>query len=857
MAQDPLDALAAAWSLAPSELRALLEQHGQPASLGEAETFVHLPGASPAPRPLPAPGQVSDRYREEGLLGRGAMGEVHRVYDHVLARRVARKVIQQAAHAQPELRARFLAEARVTAQLQHPGVVPVYDQGVLPDGRPWFTMPEIRGRTLREAIRTAHADGPPDPPALRRLVEAFHRVCEAVAYAHGRGVVHRDLKPSNVMIGEHGEVLVLDWGVSKVSGAAPDLQPVVSGRSSEHATQVGAITGTPSYMAPEVALGGARLVDARTDVYSLGAVLYEILTGRAPYTGSSLTILQDVLRGPPPRLLREEEAAAFGHMVLPEALVAASEAAMAREVADRFPDAGPLARAIEDWLDGAAREAEGAALVAEAAATAAEAARRRADADHRAGRAEQALAELPPWAPESDKAPAWDLADAAAQDQRAAEHLDQQAASLLHAALTRAPRLTEAHAALAKRKRAAHEAAEARGAPAALAAAELRVHALALPADHPDRDDHLRWLDGRGSLDLTTDPPGAMARLYRYQPARRRLSPVLVGEVGPTPIVGLPIAHGSYVLEIRHPRCEVVRLPIRVGRGERWSLVPAGATAPQPVRLPRRGSLRADERFVPAGWFLSGGDRLAVHALPARRLWVDDWVVGATHVTNAQYIRFLDDLTARGRKAEAMRFAPRERPGTPGEEGALIYGFTGAGFVLRPDADGDVWEPEAPVLMVDHAGAAAYAAWWAARTGEPWQLLPELVWEKAARGVDGRAFPWGDGFDPTFACMRHSRPGRALPEPVGRYPVDESPYGIRDLAGLAATWCAGVWREQGPDCAGDRVAIPAPARPDDPRPVRGGTWNDGADYLRAARRNTNRPNFRGSLLSFRIGRPLL
>jgi eukaryotic-like serine/threonine-protein kinase len=246
---------------------------------------------------------------------------------------------------------------------------------------------------------------------------------------------------------------------------------------------------------------------------------------------------------------------------------------------------------------------------------------------------------------------------------------------------------------------------------------------------------------------------------------------------------------------------------------------------------------------------------VAVAALGPRTLWVDDWVVATTHVTNAQFLRFLDDLVARGRSAEALRHAPRERPGTPGEVGALIYGYTGGGFELRPDADGDVWEPDSPVLMVDFAGAEAYAAWRAARTGEPWQLLPELVWEKAARGVDGRAFPWGDGFDPTFACMRESHAGRALPAEVGSFPVDQSPYGIRDMAGNAATWCADPWQVEGPP---DGARVEAPARPgaDELRAVRGGTWNDAAEFLRAARRTFNAPGYRGSLLSVRIGRPL-
>jgi eukaryotic-like serine/threonine-protein kinase len=797
-----------------------------------------------------APAQPpSERYRDDGLLGRGSMGEVRRVYDRLLGRFVAMKVIVPAVHAMPDLRDRFLTEVQVSAQLQHPGVVPVYEQGVLPDGRAWFTMQEVRGRTLREAIREAHRTVL-DPAALHRLIGWFHRACETVAYAHERGVVHRDLKPTNVMLGEHGEVRVLDWGIAKIEDEPESDQGVVARRSAEHATQAGDITGTPAFMAPEVARGEGHRVDARADVYSLGTVLYQILGGEPPYRGSMLVIIASVLDGPPPPL---SEVA--GVDALPSALVEACERAMAREPDDRFASAGALAAEIAHWLAGAERRTQARELVGQAERVASRAAEVRAAARVVAEAADAELQQLDPWAPEPLKLQAWDRIDSAEVDRREAAALELEAESLFRAALAHAPRLAEAHAGLARRLRAEHEATEAARRDATRLELELRRHAVALPPGHADRADHLRWLDGTGSIHLRTDPPGASARLFRYTPARRRRSPVLVAEVGPTPIVDCPAAHGSYLLELRHPDCETVRFPLRVGRGEAWRAIPPGEAEDRPVRLPARGSLGPEERFVAAGWFGAGGDPRAVDAVPSRSLWVDDWVVCVTHVQNAEYLQFLDHLVAEGRRDDALRFAPRERAGTPGEEGALIYGFDGQRFSLRADADGDVWGLDEPVLMVDVAGAEGYAAWRAAETGQAWQLLPELVWEKAARGVDGRAYPWGDGFDPSFASMRQSRPDRPLPSPVGRFPVDESPYGIRDMAGNAATWCADAWNPVGPPCADGRVEVRAGAA-DAVRVVRGGTWNDAAEFLRVARRNFNGPGYRGSLLSFRIGRPL-
>src|SRR5690606_9188188 len=151
-------------------------------------------------------------------------------------------------------------------------------------------------------------------------------------------------------------------------------------------------------------------------------------------------------------------------------------------------------------------------------------------------------------------------------------------------------------------------------------------------------------------------------------------------------------------------------------------------------RLPREGELGADDVYVPAGWFESGGD--IEGALPRRRLWCDAAVLRRFPVTNRSYLAFLDDLLARGDEAAALRHVPRERAATEDAVGPMLYGREGDRFVLRPDADGDVWLPDYPVLWIDWHSAAAYAAWEAERAGLPWRLPAELEWEKAARGVD-------------------------------------------------------------------------------------------------------------------------
>ena len=239
-------------------------------------------------------------------------------------------------------------------------------------------------------------------------------------------------------------------------------------------------------------------------------------------------------------------------------------------------------------------------------------------------------------------------------------------------------------------------------------------------------------------------------------------------------------------------------------------------------------------------------------------MWVDDFVIRRHPVTNAQYLEFLDSLVAMGREEDALRYAPRERAGIAGlQEGALIFGYDGQNFSLKPDVDGDVWEPDVPVLMVDWYGACGFAAWEAKRTGLPWTLPPELAWEKAARGVDGRCFPWGDHFDPSRACMRESHSGRLLPASVEAYPLDESPYGVRGMAGNSADWCADSRRE-GPALTTARVnvALTDIKGDSEAKVTRGGGWYSELDHVRLADRYWNHPLSRTVSLGFRLARPM-
>jgi serine/threonine-protein kinase len=264
-----------------------------------------------------APDFSATRYRLLGTLGAGGMGSIYLAEDCDLDRPVAIKVLH-GGPADSQLAPRLLQEARILAQLEHPGIVPVHAIGTLPDGRVYYVMKRIRGTRLDEAV--AHR-------TLDQKLGIFQRICEAVAFAHAAGVVHRDLKPENVMVGEFGEVLVLDWGVAKRLTEAPPAPahttqntasaPTTDGSPSDAAdtgptglrTQDGTLLGTPAYMAPEQRRGEVHRIDARADIWALGAVLYFMLTGRAPVfespatPGTALATAPEAFAVVPPRQL--------------------------------------------------------------------------------------------------------------------------------------------------------------------------------------------------------------------------------------------------------------------------------------------------------------------------------------------------------------------------------------------------------------------------------------------------------------------------------------------------------------------------------------------------------------------------
>ena len=311
------------------------------------------------------------RYHIGERLGSGGIAEVHTARDVSLRREVAIKTLRSSATDQ----AAFVEEAQIAAQLEHPNIVPIHEIGVDRDNRAYIAMKRVRGQTLRKIISDAHTRMRRNPDAAgrewRRLLEAFLKVCDAIGFAHSRSVIHRDIKPDNVMVGEFGEVVVMDWGLARPIDAPPPVPgsrvptPLVATPSApmppppgrrqitsdrrqrgEYLTTDGFVVGTLPYMSPEQARGVANTLDTRTDIYSLGATLYTLLTDSTPFTGNDPDRMHDqvlagILTPPSKRFAR-----------VPRELEAVVLRAMAHKPAHRYADVSELRADVERYLDG-------------------------------------------------------------------------------------------------------------------------------------------------------------------------------------------------------------------------------------------------------------------------------------------------------------------------------------------------------------------------------------------------------------------------------------------------------------------------------------------------------------------------
>ncbi len=699
------------------------------------------------------------RYEFADELGRGGMGQVVLARDLLLGRDIALKTLLPDA-GDDNARRRLLQEAQITGLLEHSSIIPIYDLGALSSDDPYYTMRVVRERSLAQIIEEmSAAEG--HGYSLTQLVSILRQVCLAVHYAHDHGIIHRDLKPENILVGSYGEVFVIDWGIAKVVDS--ELQAL--SLSQQQTEEEGALVGTPHYMSPEQAQGRTDAIDQRTDVYALGAILYEVLTLVPVFESNHmLSLLFKVIEEAP-----QAPTERAPQRAIPRELEEICLKALAKSADQRFQSAQEMAEELELFLEGVKERERRQAMAAEAL--------RQADAvrgeyeqvQRRYAEALQQLSHdklnMPSWMSHEEKEEIWELEQHVEDLQVEVERHFGEATRLYGQALGHVPDMCEARRALADLYWERFREAETAGDRARAAYFEGLVRQF-------NDGWYDRPLEGTAQLTVLTAPEPATATLYKFVEANRRLVERKQADLGQTPVRNLQIQHGSYVIELDAPGYVTLQVPIKLDRMEEETL---------DLRLYRDDQVPEDFVVIAGGTFLSG--ELQPQNLEEQTRYLPDFAIMKYPVTCGEYLEFLNALADEDLQ-RALQYAPRI------EDGESYFPVNDEGHFSVPveDAEGDAWELDWPICMVSYEDALAYARWRSQRDGRTYRLASADEWEKTARGVDGRLYPWGNHFDPSFCRMRDSERGKPMPVAVHKYKMDRSPYGVRDLAGNIIEW---------------------------------------------------------------------
>jgi len=788
-----------------------------------------LPGAFEGPR-----------YSTLETLGRGGMGRVVSAIDREIGRIVAVKTMAEPDAGRPVVR-RFMQEARITAQLEHPNIVPVYDLGALEDGQPYYTMRVVKKQSLGDVLD--RSDLRRQWP-LVRLLGAFVQVCRALAYAHARGVLHGDIKPDNILLGDFGEVYLADWGLAKVHRDSSVRKTI---KGSQPPPAYGSPTGgTPGYLAPEVAHGRWSDVDQRSDLFALGVILYEILTGKHPFgfANDPHALVSAYEKGAtPPR-----EIVASCPLLLEDLCLSL----MAVEPQERPQSADVVAQRVEEFLEGAKERQRRREEAIKLSALAVEPMRRYQELDEERAKLELVARsthrEIQSWESVERKREAWSIEDRIAEADREGALALAQAIELYTKALGYDTESEPAHRGLADLYWSRAQAAERERRPA------TQIYYEALVMEH-DTGHYASLIRADGRLSLSSNPSGAQVFAQRYSERDRVL---VLGEerfLGRTPFSDVRLDPGGYLVTLKAPGFRDVRYPVFVARG---------ASHAGTVMLYRDDEIGNGFVLVPGGTARLGGDPDAIDPIPLQEIHVPDFALAEFPVTLRQYCEFLDDLQ-RAEPALAAKRAPHDMRGSEGM--ALRIGpsghweprdiiIEGEARKLFPPEEGHLWN--VPAHLIDWFDARAYCRWLGARLGVTVRLPTEAEWEKAARGADGRFYPWGDHFDATFCHMRESRPYPQQPEPVGSFPKDVSPYGVRDMAGGMREWVGDIIGEKSfAELDAEQEPEPHAGRGESGyRMIRSGNWNTDSQWARSASRGGAYALSRGTGLTFRCVKEL-
>tara|TARA_R110002073_G_scaffold323204_2_gene500370 strand:- start:21430 stop:24168 length:2739 start_codon:yes stop_codon:yes gene_type:complete len=727
---------------------------------GPNQSLVKPAPARIKPPTIPAPAQAHadlpkapPRYQRRKFIGAGGAGQVTETFDRVLKRSVALKsLLKNRKNSLAE--ETLMAEAQLTASLEHPNIIPVYDAGIDEQGRSFYAMRLIDEPDLEEILcRLNEADEETCKRfTLGRLLRDFMQVCQAVQYANSRGIIHCDLKPQNIVLGPFGEVLVLDWGL------AHNVSSNVISRG-----------GTPGYMAPEQLDPEVTSFDARTDVFAMGSILYQILTGEWAFEVETVSDYLKLLhRGSKGEAVVAPPMIRFPDKEIPKELSDICMRALAMNLDDRLGSARELGDAIESFLDRtedlkrrtseAKRHIESGDELSE---------RYFEFVESRPEQTEHLLdlrSKIHPWDPVEAKAELWD-----------AEALTNVTTMLrirtLQAAVTSYEQALELVA----------NQGQARRGLAKLYWAELND--AKQRRDEPNQiyfEGLVRRYDDSGLVDALDAPATLIVSCDEKNPATLRVATLAeqgrrLTVVNERPLPQgdskISLSSGQYSIRLSHEATEV-RFPLRLEPGEEREVS---------VNTRILTQLDADEVYVPGGDALIAVDPANPASTALYEAHVRAFAIRRFPVTFREYLAFLDDL--RSHNIEIGQLIPRDR------KGIAYWQWNGRWEPHRMPGSHELAETlKLPAFGVTALAAEQFADWLSEQTGRFYRLPHNREWEKAGRGTDGRRYPWGDHFDALFCKMRDSREGLPTPEPVGTFESDISPYGVRDLAGTIAEW---------------------------------------------------------------------
>jgi len=827
-------------------------------------TGIIIGNATKSDTPFIQPLSSEEKYVIEKELGKGGMGIVFSALDKNIQRNVAMKIIALDQPSDVDNIVRFIEEVQITGQLEHPNIVPTYELGTTKDGKIYYTMKMVKGNTLEtiidelrrdrvselketaggtakgEAISELKEGKAGKQYSLTHLLQIFIQICNGIAFAHNKGVIHRDLKPENIMIGEFGEVLIMDWGLAKVigqperkisdtvKGGQPERKAsdTVKGiRESAFATKTmdGAVIGTPSYMSPEQAAGDIAEIDERSDVYGLGAILYQIVTYEPPYVGTdAYRVIKDSIQKPviPPRKRSPENR-------VPKEVEAICLKAMAKDKNERYSSANELASDIQNYLENKSISAlpdsipkrafkwvkrnkmlTGSIVAVILAALGVYGILTYLQHYRTQEKISEFLIQAQAAKEQGDKVLQTELTpvenrlfnirtlEEYRQIKKDIEDYYPQRQAKLKSVKNEYKKAIDNYGAVYQLDRDNKTANETLADIYRLyfdweekqnKTEEAGIYEQLIKL-YDRKGRYADYLKGTGELKITSEPQDAEVYLFRLETTGDgRLAPEGYDTVdaaiqdmprlqsfrlGKTPLHPFTLEMGSYLVLLRKEGYADTRYPVFIERQEK-EIAEVKLYKPSD---PPDGEAGIPEGmvYVPAGEFFPLSDLSLKVNLPG-------FLIAKYEITYKDFLEFLNDIKTEDAEkyAEHFKGGRQDRPSVLLKDAEGKYYFN---LQLMKEENTSVPMPYLVIPQVE-----AYAKWKSSKYGGKYRLPNDEEWTKAARGADKRRFPWGDAANENFANVSRGEED-IRSKSVGSFPMDCSIYGVYDMGGNLSEW---------------------------------------------------------------------